>query len=499
MAKCCPRTSSAFTRTLLSPTSSTPTYDPSAEALFTAVGDMPVSAKTAYNTFVLALKSAEVWSKLKYALTCPPTLTNSKGLIDLVSATQIATWGDNAVSPFGTLQSSCYPGCGFKLGAGSLGYIKTGFIPSASLTLDSSAIFDSQLTATTISSNYDVGAFVSPNAFTMNNFFTGNLQRSQMYSNSAGGIGSFAGGNGAVGTYWANRNASNFFEVGYNATQRGTVVSSNGALPGVQVYWGALNNNGTAGTVISKRGSMLLFFSGLTTTERASVVTAIDTFNTNMYRTGLTKQIVVDGNSHLVYWNEKTFRTHQYNLFGTGRFQYTNFSVSGQTTTQMLSDEATQIQNQYNGAYTKNILLAYEGTNDMHVGGISVADSLTNMATYVANAKSYGYTVCVKKQFCRTRPTSGPGVVTYPNVTAWNLAVDEYNTGLSGIGADYIIECDSLHFIPRSSYGSDALYNTAVASLIAGSTFNGDGTHLTEAGYKIEADIDSITLALAAA
>lgn len=477
---------------------------------FAAVGDVPTIAQTPYNTFVNTLYANGLYSKMLMALTFPPTLTNSKGLVDLVSATTISSFGDAVTTaPFNTRGSTCAPAHGFIIdGSYATSYIKSGFVPSIRNTANNHCtihINTTQLAAAV--SNYDNGAFVSVSqACTMNNWFTGNTQRTQRYNNTGGqGLFSAAGANGNPGAYWSNTNASNYIEWGYNSlvspsfttTTRGTGTTNGGTQPNIQKYIGCLNNNNAPGGIVGQILAGFFEFSGLTPTERDIAVKACCQLVYDLGRTAAnwSKKIVIDGNSHTVFWNEKMNRTLQYN-YVMQNIEFVSYGVSGQTTTQMLSDEGTQISGAYNGGYSKNFLIAYEMTNDMNVGGQTVTQAFNNMQTYVTNALGYGYNkVFVKKQFCRANPGSGAGLTTYPSITAWNLAVDQLNSllvpGCFGANVE-ILPVDATHFIPRSNYASDAAYNTAVSALLA--TNFTDGIHLYEDGYRVEANLDTTVI-----
>lgn len=468
-------------------------------AFFNAVGDIPSGAQTAITTWKNSLVTAGVYNALSFAYLFPPTLTNSKGLTEYVSASVIGLYGDATnTSPFNTMGSTCAPMKGFIVNSAiATSFIKTGVKPSQRFNPYDHAIFETTTTAlASATTNFDNGCFNSATqAMTMNNWYSGNAQRSQNYNNTNPG-GLYAATSvttGPAGTYWTNATPT-FFELGYNATQRINSATQGGSLPTIELYLGTANNSGSPGTINNKIVSSYMGFKrGLTTAERANVVTANNQLATDLRRTAASwsQKLVIDGNSHTVYWNEKGNRTDQYTLWAkTLGTEVVNFGVSGQTTTQMLSDQASQITPAYNGSYAKNVLIVYEITNDMNVGGKTTAQAITNMTTYVTAAKLAGFKVYVKKQFCRQAPNSGAGLTTYPTTTAWNLAVDTVNTALTAnvVGADGIIGVDATHFIARSSYASDALYNTAVTALFAANFL--DGVHLPEAGYKVEADLD---------
>jgi hypothetical protein len=468
-------------------------------AFFAAVGDIPAGAQTAITTWKNSLVTAGVYNALSFAYLFPPTLTNSKGLTEYVSASVIGSYGDVvSTSPFNTMGSTCAPMKGFIVNSSiSTSYIKTAVKPSQRFNPYDFAIFETTTTALgSATTNFDWGCFNSASqALTANHWYSGNAQRSQCLNNTNPG-GLYAATSvtsGPAGTYFINA-APTFFELGYNATQRINSATQGGSLPSIELYLGTANNSGAPGVINGKIVSSYMGFKrGLTTAERANVVTANNQLATDLRRTAASwsQKLVIDGNSHTVYFNEKGNRCDQYAFWAkTLGTEVVNFGVSGQTTTMMLSDQASQITPSYNGAYSKNVLFVEEITNDMNVGGKTTAQALTNMTTYVTAAKLAGFKVYVKKQFCRQAPASGAGLAAYPSATQWNLAVDSINTALTAnvVGADGIVGVDVTHFIARSSYASDALYNTAVSTLLAANFL--DAIHLTEPGYKTEADLD---------
>jgi hypothetical protein len=463
-------------------------------AFFTAVGDLPSGVQTAYTTWWNAYKTAGVANACAFAFTFPPSLTNSKGTIDFITATTLGQYADaTSTAPFNTRGSTCAPMKGLIFDS-SIGtsYFKTNVIPSQKFNLYDHAFFETTIAALpAATTNFDWGCFNSANqALTVNDWYSGNAQRSQNYNNTAGqGLYSATSvTSGPAGVYWTNA-TSTAFTLGYNSTQRVNSATQGGTLPTIQLYLGTANNNGTAGVISSQIVSSFVGFKrGLTATERAAVVSADSTLAYGLKRKGWTQKLVIDGNSHTVYWNEKTNRVAQYNLWSkTNATEVVSFGVSGQTTTQMLSDIATQIAGAYNGAYSKNVLIVYEITNEMFVGNKTVKVALDSMKSYVTKAKSYGYKVYVKKSFLRN-----PSGTRYNTNTTANLGVDSVNSALDTnyVGATGILPVDATHYIKRSDYPSDAAYNTACTALLTNSSYFYDGVHLTEAGYKTESDLD---------
>lgn len=480
-------------------------YDPSAQALFDIVGDVPEIVKPFFSDLIASFKTSGVWYNANFwAIMCVPSLNAFNTLIEIKSlAIQSSFFDTGAISiPYNNARQAIPTFAGYSFR--SNGYIKTGFIPSSKMTLNNSSEFLLTYSDEIAGNTFNYGSLSTATATTtfsvksVTNALTGDA-----YSTTAGtGRVSVAATDGVKGVYIKNRRSATYMSIVKNGTVVGNIAGAAGTLPLVETHLNAYNNNGTVSAArrnqspISAWGS---FGSGLTASQETDLSTALTAWQESMERVSgsETKQIILDGNSHTVYWLAKVMRTIEYNTIVSG-WKYTNVGVSGQTLTQMIADFAAEVAPLYNGALTKNIFLLYEGTNEMHVNGTTVDATVALVADYVNLVHALGATakIIVKKTFCRPRPTSGAGLVTYPTETIWNLAVDEYNSKITTLltGADAISDCSVDHFILRSSYGSDALYNTAVAALITNATNFYDTTHLTELGYQEEADIDTIVI-----
>lgn len=471
-------------------------YDADAIALFNTVGDVPQFAKPHINTLIVGLKAQNVWNDSSfYCVICCPSKNAFNSLIEIKSRTiQASFYGNSAYSsPYNQVEAlPTLEGFKFKTN----GYLRTGFIPSARWSLNNSFKALSYSNAATIGSSYDCGANNSASQSTLfSRLYTGSIAVGDMYGTTVGtGRVQKSSATGTKGTYTENRNASNYHELRLNGTLLDSRTGSQGSLPTVEEYVNCNNNNGSPGTRRPNESALLgalLYCDGMSTTKAQAIAGILETFRVSMQRDQYyTKQIVLDGNSHTTMFMGKVFRMLQYNTIGD-TLKYTNFGVSGQTTTQMLSDEATQIGGAYSSAFRKNILIVYELSNDMNAGATE-QQAIANCSTYVYNAHQYGYWVAVKKQFCRKNPTSGAGLTTYPNATAWNLAVNQANIDIDNgaTGADAVLPVDSTHFISRSNYSSDAAYNTAVNALITNTAQFIDQVHLSEAGYELEGNLD---------
>jgi len=177
--------------------------------------------------------------------------------------------------------------------------------------------------------------------------------------------------------------------------------------------------------------------------------------------TGLNMKIVSDGNSNSVGYNlpaGQDYPTQVYNALGGSSAGYSivNFGVSGQTTQNMQSDAATQIDPAFDGSKTKNFLFAWEVENDVYVNGVSGATASTNMLNYWSGRKSTGYYV-----IGATSPLRG-------NDTTVNNKIKTANTALLAGTSNY----DAIVDIP----------SIPMLSNVRASGFQSDLTHFTFSG-----------------
>lgn len=150
-----------------------------------------------------------------------------------------------------------------------------------------------------------------------------------------------------------------------------------------------------------------------------------------------------------------------------------NFGVSGQTIVQMASDAATQIDPLRQPSFTRNVLTAWGGTNDMNA-------SPGTSATVIANYASY----------CTARRAAGWKVIAFTCLPRGAVAQFEtdrqaFNTSVRANWATY---ADAL-----CDVGGNATIGAAGAQNNA-TYYNVDAIHLTAAGHQIVAGL--VTTAL---
>jgi len=89
----------------------------------------------------------------------------------------------------------------------------------------------------------------------------------------------------------------------------------------------------------------------------------------------------------------QTYPKQTYDLLGIP-WAYVNYGVPSQTTTDMASDAATQIDTTINTNFNKNILVAWEITNDLYFGA-NATTAYNNFVSYCQARKAAGWKVIV--------------------------------------------------------------------------------------------------------
>lgn len=460
--------------------------DPDAAAYISAIGDLPTAYQQVVNLLVVDLKTYGLWTKLKFGLLPAITLNDADTLIDLKTTTTLsgaALKGQDEVG-FDRILTCPIP-IGFYLKA-STEHIKTGAIPSAIHTVNDTCIAHGILENVTGGSKFFYSAQQSTSALITGNLRTaGNSSIIDSYTTTANaGRNTFGGGTvtDVSGRWIHNRRSATDVELYRNGVSVGSAANGGGSLPNVEMYIGAQNNAGTPGAYANHICPYHLQFSGLTATERNNLETVLVNYYSNLGTLGtLDRNLVWDGNSLSVYENWNVVRAASYYAYSTGKKLYRtrNVAVQGNTTTQRLAAYPAGAGTEFQAGYSKNIYVIWEIRNDLYIGGVTTAQAKTNISDLVALAKATGYTVVVVP----------PHLATYVGnsgrtETQWNLAIDEMYTYVqaNSFGADYVIQItDTDLWVPRSEFGSDAAYNTAVAAKVAGSKYF-DGTHLNPSG-----------------
>lgn len=466
------------------------TYDPDAQAYFDAIGDVPLYAKTAINQLDLDLKSilGGDLSAVGMFYPFPPTRGMFQGwrefISNAVNGNQVYTTANPAnPSPLYNFPYASVGVNGAYFWGG--GAYRTGWVPSAELTLNDTA-FACVYSDTDIAFNgFDHGAF---NSSTQSMIFqkrsATNICQSDMYgTNTASGRLSYTG-TGAKGVYISNRRTSTDFKIYENGVEKDSNILSQGTLPTVEVLINGYKTGATNGVGSNNNCACLIYFKrSLTLVEVPLINTALQNYAININRTGTYDATVIsDGDSHFAYWNSAFMREFNAQFWGLP-MNIQNLAVSGQTLVNMNTNDATNLYPKIQSGRGTYYLICGGGTNDISAG-TSAATTWTNMQTYVANAKAdaAGKGVTLKAVHI---PLYNREYVADASI----LAQDVYNELVRNNYAvgDLYVDLPANYSAKRSNYGSDAAFIAAVRAFCQDSDYYYDspGIHLVDAplGY----------------
>lgn len=187
--------------------------------------------------------------------------------------------------------------------------------------------------------------------------------------------------------------------------------------------------------------------------------------NTHPFDSAVDNLIVFDGNS----MTDDATSSYPSGTIAAlaGLWDTYNFGVSGQTTIEMLADAETQIDPLYNATLGKNIVVCWEGTNDIKLGATK-EDAYARLVQYCQARQAAGYQVVICTIVDRQQ-------VGQPADFATSRAY--VNTQ---IGSNWQTFADAL---------ADLWADTRLQDATDTTYFNVDKVHLTAAGYAIVAEI----------
>jgi lysophospholipase L1-like esterase len=179
-------------------------------------------------------------------------------------------------------------------------------------------------------------------------------------------------------------------------------------------------------------------------------------------------QLVADGNS----LTQGVGATNSYPsqlqtlLGGSAAWDLSNFGVSGQSTTAMLTDYTTQVLSLYGRNRGRNVLLFWEGTNEISAAGEGAtgAAALTKTLEYIDASVAQGFevfalTVLPRTDFDATEETHR----------------GTYNSGLISGADNYTVV--------------DVAADTRLDDFNDLTYYDADGIHLNDAGYAVVASL----------
>lgn len=181
-----------------------------------------------------------------------------------------------------------------------------------------------------------------------------------------------------------------------------------------------------------------------------------------------TPQVVCDGNSLTVGFPGTEANSYpgqlRTSLGGPGAWGVWNLGVNGQTTADMIADFGTQVAPLYNGARSKNVLVAFEVGNDL-LGNATARDAVDRLWAYCDLARAAGFYVIA----CNVPKRSDLAGAKETARAAANVL----------IAAEYASHAGALA----------NLADRAEFSNTADGTYYTDGVHYTTAGYGVVRDV----------
>ncbi len=238
-------------------------YDSDAQAFFTATGISDTGQKDAINDFVLALKAASIWTKMKaiYPFVGGTATTHKYNLKDPqdTDAAYRLTFTNITHSANGV--------------TGASGFCHTHLNPSLNLTINSSHIA-AYLRTAAVGTEFFAAADNGSNGYFQLAFAAGTLYNRQYQATANGQVAAAA--SGTTGCFIGSRSSSSALKSFKNGTQLGTTTAAtDGVLVNQPVYLCANNSNGTAANFSTQQMCFACIGDGLSDAEVTALNTAI--------------------------------------------------------------------------------------------------------------------------------------------------------------------------------------------------------------------------------
>ena len=251
-------------------------YDPDAQAFFTASGLTGATNLTAINNLVVALKGYGIWTKMKaiYPIiggTAALHKWNLKDPRDLDAAFRLTFVGGWTHSSTGAL-----PG-------GVNAYGNTYLDTQNNLSLNSGHIsFYSRTNAVTAAVRIDIGS-LRPGVDSYSDIVTSATNLTYSRFNNTATFDTVASST-TLGFFTGSRTASNIIRTFRNGIQIIAGTAPSNSTSAIDFYIGAANSNGTANFYSNRECALASLGDGLTNTEAANFYTAVQAYQTTLSR-----------------------------------------------------------------------------------------------------------------------------------------------------------------------------------------------------------------------
>ena len=248
----------------------TASYDPDAQAFFTAAGITDSTQKSAVNQLVLDLKAYGIWTTPNLVIYPMVGGTNTTTSYNLTNPAQFQiSWIGGVVSSNNGVQFN-----GIN-SYGNTGYNQT----TVGDTLNSAHLSYYSRTDANLTSS-EIGVMNPASNYNM--LILRNAGTTYFLSNQSS-LTTVADGN-SLGFYLTNRQASNDIDGWKNGVKLINGTTASNSLPNANIFIGAFNSGGVATNYTTKQCAFASIGSKLTDTQAANFYTAVQAFNTTLGR-----------------------------------------------------------------------------------------------------------------------------------------------------------------------------------------------------------------------
>jgi hypothetical protein len=252
-------------------------YDPDAQAFFTASGLTGATNLTAINNLVVALKGYGIWTKMKaiYPMvggTAALHKWNLKNPLDTDAAFRLVFNGGWTHSANGAQAN------------GTNGYADTFLVPSAQYSVDNNHHISVYSRLNQTQNDADLGAYDAIRALQLRIFYNpGAGAGTEFYSNNFLPVN--PADTNSVGNYIANR-IGTAVKIFKNNTTLGSFTNATNGRPTFSLFLACTNASGVpnGGLYSNKQYAFSSIGDGLTDAEAANFYTAVQAYNTTLSR-----------------------------------------------------------------------------------------------------------------------------------------------------------------------------------------------------------------------
>jgi len=174
-------------------------------------------------------------------------------------------------------------------------------------------------------------------------------------------------------------------------------------------------------------------------------------------------------------------------------YKITNSGVGGQTTQDISSSYTSQIGNYYDAStYAANILVIWEGRNDMILNSLTTTQTYNNLVTLCGTARAQGWKIIVvditpswSSSYKGDATVTGYNQLDADRITVSNSIIANWATFADGLVR---LSDNSLIGSLSQSYQSGYTFSSVTRPTVSTNLMYDDGTHFAQLGYQLIAE-----------